>query len=307
MQYTIRRLLQTFIVIIGVSFISFGLMFLTGDPTEVWLGEAADFMTTEQIDEFRQIKGFDEPWYVQYYIFAKNAIRGDFGESYRYSAPAFEVVMRRFPATIQLAFIALFVSVIIGIPIGVISATRPNTVTDYVSTLAALVGQSVPSFFLGIMLMLIFGVWLRVLPISGKGDWRNLILPAFTLAAFSLARNMRLTRASLLEVIQQDYVRTARAKGLSERKVIYLHGLRNALLPLVTMVGLQLGFLLAGSVIVESIFAWPGVGRLIIDAIYNKDFAIVQAGVTVLAISFTLVNLGVDLLYSWIDPRVRYN
>lgn len=215
--------------------------------------------------------------------------------------------MRRFPATIQLAFIALFVSVIIGIPIGVISATRPNTVTDYVSTLAALVGQSVPSFFLGIMLMLIFGVWLRVLPISGKGDWRNLILPAFTLAAFSLARNMRLTRASLLEVIQQDYVRTARAKGLSERKVIYLHGLRNALLPLVTMVGLQLGFLLAGSVIVESIFAWPGVGRLIIDAIYNKDFAIVQAGVTVLAISFTLVNLGVDLLYSWIDPRVRYN
>jgi len=307
MQYTIRRLLQTIIVIIGVSFISFGLMFLTGDPTEVWLGEAADFMTVDQIEEFRQIKGFDEPWYVQYYLFAKNAIRGDFGKSYRYSAPAFEIVMRRFPATVQLALIALFVSVILGIPIGVISATRPNTVTDYVSTLAALVGQSVPSFFLGIMLMLIFGVWLRVLPISGKGDWRNLILPAFTLAAFSLARNMRLTRASVLEVIQQDYVRTARAKGLSERKVIYLHALRNALLPLVTMVGLQLGFLLAGSVIVESIFAWPGVGRLIIDAIYNKDFAIVQAGVTVLAISFTLVNLGVDLLYSWIDPRVRYN
>ena len=307
MQYTIRRLLQTFIVIVGVSFISFALMFLTGDPTEVWLGEAADFMTAEQIAEFRALKGFDQPWYVQYFIFAKNAIRGDFGESYRYSAPAFEVVMRRFPATVQLAFIALLVSVILGVPIGVISATRPNSITDYLSTLAALIGQSVPSFFLGIILMLIFGVWLRWLPISGKGDWRNMLMPAFTLAAFSLARNMRLTRSSLLEVIQQDYVRTARAKGLSERKTVYGHALRNALLPLVTMIGLQLGFLLAGSVIVESIFAWPGVGRLIIDAIYNKDFSIVQAGVTVLAVSFTLVNLIVDLLYAWLDPRVRYD
>jgi peptide/nickel transport system permease protein len=306
MQYTVRRLLQTLIVILGVSFISFGLMFLTGDPTEVWLGEAADFMTTEQIAEYRHLKGFDQPWYIQYGNFVKNAVQGDFGESYRYSEPAFDVVMRRFPATVQLALIALAVSVILGVPIGVLSATHPNTGVDYVSTLAALIGQSVPSFFLGIMLMLVFGVWLRVLPISGKGDWRHLLLPAFTLAAFSLARNMRLTRSSVLEVIQQDYVRTARAKGLSENKVIYLHALRNALLPLVTMVGLQLGFLLAGSVIVESIFAWPGVGRLIIDAIYNKDFAVVQAGVTVLAISFTLVNLGVDLLYSWIDPRVRY-
>jgi peptide/nickel transport system permease protein len=306
MQYTIRRLLQTIIVILGVSFISFGLMFLTGDPTEVWLGEAADFMTQEQIDEFRRLNGFDQPWYIQYANFVTKAVQGDFGESYRYSEPAFDVVMRRLPATVQLALIALAVSVVLGVPIGVLSATRPNTGLDYASTLAALIGQSVPSFFLGIMLMLIFGVWLRVLPISGKGDWRNLLLPAFTLAAFSLARNMRLTRSSLLEVIQQDYVRTARAKGLSERKVIYLHGLRNALLPLVTMFGLQLGFLLAGSVIVESIFAWPGVGRLIIDAIYNKDFAVVQAGVTVLAISFTLVNLVVDLLYSWLDPRVRY-
>ena len=307
MQYTIRRLLQTFIVILGVSFISFGLMFLTGDPTEVWLGEAADFMTAEQIEEFRQLRGFDQPWHIQYVNFVKNALQGDFGESYRYSEPAFDVVMRRFPATVQLALIALAVSVILGVPIGVLSATRPNTGLDYIATLAALIGQSVPSFFLGIMLMLIFGVWLRILPISGRGDWRNLLLPAFTLAAFSLARNMRLTRSSLLEVIQQDYVRTARAKGLSENSVIYLHALRNALLPLVTMVGLQLGFLLAGSVIVESIFAWPGVGRLIIDAIYNKDFAVVQAGVTILAIAFTLVNLGVDLLYSWIDPRVRYN
>jgi len=307
MQYVIRRLLQTFIVIFGVSLFSFGLMFLTGDPAEVLLGEGADRMTTEQIEAFRRLRGFDRPWYIQYIDFASKAIRGDFGESFRYAEPSFAVVMRRFPNTMQLAIVALFVSVVFALPIGVISATRPNTWLDYISTFFALIGQSVPSFFLGIMLMLIFGVWLRWLPISGKGDWKNLLMPGFTLAAFSLARNMRLTRSSLLEVIQQDYVRTARAKGLTERGVIYRHALRNALLPLVTAVGLQLGFLLGGSVITESIFAWPGVGRLIIEAIYNKDFPIVQAGVTMLASSFTLVNLGVDLLYAWIDPRIRYD
>ena len=306
MQYLIRRLLQTIIVVFGVSIFSFGLMFLTGDPTEVLLGEAADFMTQEQIAEYRHIKGFDRPWYVQYASFVGNAVRGDFGESHRYHQPAFNVVIHRFPATLQLAVIALLISVVVAVPIGVISATRPNTGVDYLSTFMALVGQSVPSFFLGIMLMLIFGVWLRWLPISGRGDWRNLLMPSFTLAAFSLARNMRLTRSSLLEVIQQDYVRTARAKGLTNNTIIYRHALRNALLPLVTAVGLQLGFLLGGSVITESVFAWPGVGRLIVEAIYNKDFAIVQAGVTILAIAFTLVNLSVDLLYAWLDPRIRY-
>lgn len=307
MRYVIRRVLQTFIVIFGVSLFSFGLMFLTGDPAEVLLGAGAELMTAEQIDEYRHKMGFDRPWHVQYLDFAAGAIQGDFGESFRYHQPAFEVVMKRFPATAQLAVLALIISVVFAIPVGVISATRPNTWLDYLSTLFALVGQSVPSFWLGIMLMLIFGVWLRWLPISGRGGWQHLILPSVTLSAFSLARNMRLTRSSLLEVIQQDYVRTARAKGLNETWVLLRHALRNALLPLVTMVGLQLGFLLAGSVITESIFAWPGVGRLIIEAIYNKDFPLVQAGVTMLAISFTLVNLFVDLLYAWIDPRIRYD
>ncbi|MGQ9584433.1 MAG: ABC transporter permease [Anaerolineae bacterium] len=306
MQYVIRRLLQTFIVIFGVSVFSFGLMFLTGDPAEVLLGEGANYMTQEQIEAYRHLKGFDRPWYIQYLDFASKAIQGDFGQSFRYHQPALQVVMQRFPATLQLAAVALAISVVIGIPAGVLSATRPNTGVDYLSTLVALIGQSVPSFWLGIMLMLILGVWLRLLPISGRGDWRNLLMPGFTLAAFSLARNMRLTRSSLLDVIQQDYVRTARAKGLPESRVIYLHALRNALLPVVTAVGLQLGFLLGGSVIIETVFAWPGVGRLIIDAIYNKDFPLVQAGVTLLATAFTLVNLGVDLLYSWIDPRIRY-
>jgi peptide/nickel transport system permease protein len=282
-------------------------MFLTGDPAEVRLGAGADLMTAEEIQEYRERMGYDRPWYVQYLDFLGGAVRGDFGESIRYHEPAFQVVMRRLPATAQLAAVSLLISVILGVPIGVISATRPNTWVDYLTTFFALVGQSVPSFWLGIMLMLIFGVWLRWLPISGRGGWQNLLMPSFTLAAFSLARNMRLTRSSLLEVIQQDYVRTARSKGLSEYRVLFGHALRNAMLPIVTMIGLQLGFLMAGSVITESIFAWPGVGRLIIEAIYNKDFPLIQAGVTMLAVSFTMVNLIVDLLYAYIDPRVRYD
>lgn len=307
MAYLVRRVLQTIIVVFGVSVFSFGLMFLTGDPAEVRLGAGADLMTADEIQEYREKMGYDRPWYVQYLDFLGGAVQGDFGDSIRYHEPAFQVVRRRFPATAQLAVVSLFISVVLGVPIGVISATHPNTWLDYLTTFLALVGQSVPSFWLGIMLMLIFGVWLRWLPISGRGGWQNLLMPSFTLAAFSLARNMRLTRSSLLEVIQQDYVRTARAKGLSEYRVLFGHALRNAMLPIVTMIGLQLGFLMAGSVITESIFAWPGVGRLIIEAIYNKDFPLIQAGVTMLAIAFTMVNLIVDLLYAYIDPRVRYD
>jgi len=307
MAYLVRRVLQTVIVVFGVSVFAFGLMFLTGDPAEVRLGAGADLMTADEIQEYREKMGYDRPWYVQYLDFLGGAVQGDFGDSIRYHEPAFEVVRRRFPATAQLAVVSLLISVALGVPIGVISATHPNTWLDYLTTFIALVGQSVPSFWLGIMLMLIFGVWLRWLPISGRGGWQNLLMPSFTLAAFSLARNMRLTRSSLLEVIQQDYVRTARAKGLSEYRVLFGHALRNAMLPIVTMIGLQLGFLMAGSVITESIFAWPGVGRLIIEAIYNKDFPLIQAGVTMLAIAFTMVNLIVDLLYAYIDPRVRYD
>ncbi|MEM7129420.1 MAG: nickel ABC transporter permease [Chloroflexota bacterium] len=307
MYYIIRRLLQTLLVIFGVSIVSFGLMFLTGDPTELLLGAGADFMTHEEIEAYRHAMGFDRPWIVQYADFAAGVVRGDFGDSLMHHRPAFSVVIERMPATVQLALIALAISVIFAIPIGVISATRPNSWYDYVSMTGALIGQSVPSFWLGILLMLFFGVYLKWLPISGRGTWQHLILPGFTLAAFSLARNARLTRSSLLEVMQQDYMRTARAKGLTERPIVYRHGLRNALIPLVTMIGLQVGFLLGGSVIIETIFAWPGIGRLIIQSIYNKDFPVVQAGVTLLAIIFVLVNLLVDLIYAWLDPRVQYN
>jgi peptide/nickel transport system permease protein len=305
MTYIVRRLLQTIVVVFGVSFISFGLTFLTGDPAVVMLGNAADFMTQAQIDEFRHTRGFDRPWYVQYADFASKAVSGDFGASLQYRRPAFDVVLERFPATVELALLSLLMSVVIAVPLAVLAATRPNSVYDHLGTLLALGGQSIPNFWLGIMLMLLFGVTLRWLPISGRGSWQHLILPAVTLAAFPLARNMRLFRSALLDVIHADYIRTARAKGLSYNTVLYVHAMRNALLPLVTMVGLQLGFTLGGSVIVESIFAWPGVGRVIVQGINQKDFPIVQAGVTLLALAFTFTNLAVDMIYARIDPRIR--
>ncbi len=305
MAYVVRRLLLTIIVVFGVSIISFGLTFLTGDPAVVMLGPGADFMTQAQINEFRHARGFDRPWYVQYADFAAKAVRGDFGQSLQFNQPAFNVVLDRFPATLELALLSIFMSVLFAIPLGILSATRPNSIFDHLCTLLGLIGQSIPNFWLAILLMLFFGVTLRWLPISGREDWHNLVLPSITLAAFPLARNMRLFRSSLLDVIHADYVRTARAKGLSNDAVMYRHAMRNALLPLVTIVGLQLGFTLGGSVIIETIFAWPGVGRVIIQAINQKDFPVVQAGVTLLALAFTVTNLAVDLLYARIDPRIR--
>ncbi len=219
MHYIINRLFQTLIVIFGVSIFAFGLMFLTGDPAVMLLGEAADSMTIEEVDEYRHKKGFDRPWVIQYIDFASKAVRGDFGESFRFHRPAFEVVMERVPATLELTAFALILSVVIAVPIGVVSATRPNTWADHVTTLGALIGQSIPSFWLGILLMMVFGVTLKWLPISGRGDWRHILLPGITLAVFPLARNMRLTRSTLLEVLHKDYIRTAHAKGLAGRSV----------------------------------------------------------------------------------------
>jgi peptide/nickel transport system permease protein len=289
-----------------VSAASFALLFLTGDPTELLLGAAADIMSEQQIDEFRRAKGFDRPWPVQYLQFLSRAVRGDFGDSLRHSRPAFEVVSERVLATVQLGTVAFLLSIVVGVPLGVLSATKRGTLVDAAAMLLALLGQSVPSFWLGIMLIMIFGVYVPVLPISGRGTWLHLVLPGVTLAAFPLARNARLSRSSVLEVLHQEFVRTARAKGVPEFSVVYRHALRNALIPVVTVIGLQLGFLLGGSVIVETIFAWPGVGRAIVQAIGNKDFPVVQAGVTLLALSFVTVNLGVDLLYAFLNPRIRY-
>ncbi len=305
MPYVIRRLLQTLIVVVGVSVVGFGLTWLTGDPTEVLLGDGADRMTVEQIDEFRHRMGFDRPVYVQYADFAWNALHGNFGYSFVRHQPAFQVIVEKLPATIRLASFAFVLSLVVSIPLGVISAVRPHSVVDRLATLLALTGQSIPSFWLGILLILLFGVELKWLPISGSGSWQAIIMPGITLAAFPIARNMRLTRSSMLDFMQADFVRTARAKGISETRVVTLHVFRNSLLPIITAVGLELGFLLGGSVITETIFGWPGVGREIITAIGSKDFPVVQAGVIVLALIFTAVNLLVDLTYSWVDPRIR--
>ncbi len=306
MRYVIRRLLQSVIVVLGVSVVAFGMLFLTGDPTEVILGPSADRMTVAQIEEYRVKMGFDRPWYVQYLSFVGNALQGEFGYSFIRHQPAYEVITERLPATLELAAFAFVLSLIVSIPLGVLSATRPNTPLDHAVTVLALAGQSIPSFWLGILFILLFGVELKWLPISGSGDWRHFIMPGVTLAAFPIARNMRLTRSSMLDFLQRDFVRTARAKGISENRVIYAHVLRNSLLPIVTAVGLELGFLLGGSVITETIFGWPGVGREIVAAIGAKDFFVVQAGVIMLALIFAGLNLLIDLAYVWIDPRIRF-
>jgi peptide/nickel transport system permease protein len=306
LTYVARRLGQMLVVVLMVSIVSFGLLFLTGDPAELLLGPGVDFMSQQQIDEFRRARGFDRPWLVQYLDFLSKAVRGDFGDSLRHYRPAFEVVWERVPATIQLGTVAFLLSVAAGVPLGVVSATHRGSGVDAGAMLFSLLGQSVPSFWLGILLIMIFGVYLQVLPISGRGTWLHFIMPAVTLAAFPLARNARLTRSSVLEVLHQEYVRTARAKGVPELGVVYRHALRNALIPVVTVIGLQLGFLLGGSVIVETIFAWPGVGRAIIGAIGDKDYPVVQAGVTLLSVTFVGVNLLVDLLYAFLNPRIRY-
>jgi peptide/nickel transport system permease protein len=307
MSYVIRRVLQSLIVVIGVSVVAFGMIFMTGDPTEVILRDAADRMTVEQIEEYRVRMGFDRPWYVQYASFIGKAVQGDFGYSFIRHQPAFEVIAERLPATIQLASFAFVLSLLVSIPLGVISAIKVHKPIDHAATLLALAGQSIPSFWLGILLILFFGVHLKWLPISGSGTWQHLIMPGIALAAFPIARNMRLTRSSMLDFMQRDFVRTARAKGITEGRVVYAHVLRNSLLPIITAIGLELGFLLGGSVIIESVFGWPGVGREIVLAIGSKDFYVVQAGVIMLALIFAVVNLLVDLAYSWADPRIRFS
>lgn len=303
LKYLVRRLVQTILVLFGVSAITFGMMFISGDPTALIMGEN---WTAEEIAQLRHQLGFDRPWYVQYLDFVGSALRGDFGNSLRQHRPVFELIVERLPATIQLAVAAMLISVTLAIPIGIISATRRNSIYDVIGMLGALLGQSIPNFWLGIMLILIFGVYLRWFPISGRGGLAHLILPAVTLSTYFLARNTRLVRSSMLEVLGQDYITTARAKGLAEWIVLYKHALKNALIPLVTVVGLDAASLLGGAVITEAIFAWPGVGRLTIQAIYAKDLPLVQACVAMLATSFVFFNLVVDIAYSFLDPRIRY-
>ena len=297
-SYLLRRGWQSALVLFGVSVVVFLILHLTGDPALLLLPPDS---TAEDIAKFREAMGFNDPVAVQYLRFLKGAVRGDFGESLRHGEPAMGLVLERLPATFQLSGAGLLIALCVAIPAGIVSAVRRNTAIDYVSTVVALLGQAMPTFWLGIMLILIFSVRLSWLPSSGRGDLEHLILPAITLGLFTTARIARLTRSGMLEVLGQDYIRTARAKGLSEPPVVWKHALKNASIPIVTIVGIELGTLLGGSVITETIFAWPGVGRLSVQAIFNRDYPVVQAAVFLLASTFVLVNFFVDVVYTYLD------
>ena len=303
-QYLVRRLFQIIPVIVGVSIIVFILLRLTGDPAVLMLPEDA---LEEEIEALRDSLGLNEPMHVQYWVFLSNALRGDFGRSFRYRAPALAVALERMPATLELAGAALIFSIVISVPLGIVSAIRQNTAADLFASTAAVLGRAMPNFWVGIMLILVFGVMLRWLPVSGREGLRHLILPAITLGTGLAATITRLVRSSMLEVIRQDYITTARSKGLSERTVLYRHALRNALIPVVTIIGIQIAVLMGGSVITEAVFAWPGAGRLAIQALYMRDMALVQAVVMVKAFVVILANLMVDIVYTVIDPRIMYS
>ncbi|MBO6716578.1 MAG: ABC transporter permease [Rhizobiaceae bacterium] len=297
-----RRLLQLAVVIIGVLTIVFVMQRLSGDPTDLLLPIDADETVRENL---RRRLGLDQPIIVQYLRFIGDVATGDLGSSYRFRQPALELVLSRFPATLLLAGTSLLLSIVLAIPLGVLAAVYRNSWIDTVATGVGLIGQATPVYWLGLLGILLFSVQLGLLPSMGGGSWRALILPATTLAVYSMARIMRLTRSAMLDVLHQDYVRMARAKGLPEPVVLFKHALRNAAVPIVTIVGLQFGALLGGAVITETVFAWPGVGRLAVNAVHQRDFPVVQAVVVVIALAFSLINLAVDILYAVLNPRIR--
>jgi ABC-type dipeptide/oligopeptide/nickel transport system permease component len=300
--YILKRLFHSIFVLVGISLVVFIILHLTGDPAALLMPMDA---TPEQVAQFRKEMGFTDPIIVQYWRFFKGTLRGDFGQSFRHSQPALDLVMERMPATIQLTAAAMVIALVVAIPVGIISAIRRNSILDHIGMTGALLGQSTPVFWLGIMLILIFSVTIQWFPSSGRGEIQHLVLPAITLGMFTMARTARMMRSSMLEVMGQEYMKTAKAKGLSPGMVILKHALKNAAIPVVTIVGMELGTLLGGAVITETIFAWPGVGRLAVQAIYNRDYPVVQAAVFILASIFVLVNLIVDLLYTYLDPRVK--
>jgi peptide/nickel transport system permease protein len=301
--FLLRRVLHAIFVVWGVVTVVFFLIRLTGDPTAFLVDQTA---TQEEIAYTRHLLGLDRPMYVQYADFLVRVMHGDFGTSISEKRPAMPMVLEHlWPATVQLALAAIVISTLLAIPLGVISATHKDALVDHLSRVASLFLQSMPSFWLGILLILLFAVQLQgLLPSYGSGTWRHLILPAITLAAAPLAQNVRLIRAGMLEVLGQEYVRTARAKGLAEHLVVYRHALRNAAIPVITVTGLSLGFMLSGTVIIESVFSWPGMGRLIVQAVPGRDFPVIQAGVFVFGVIFVGINLLVDVLYTVVDPRV---
>ncbi len=302
-RYVVARFVESVVVVLGVLLLVFVILQLTGDPARLMLPQEA---TLEDIERLRRYMGFDRPLPVQFVRFLAGAVRGDFGSSLRYrDQPALAIVLERLPATVELAAVTLAWSIPVAFLLGLVSAVRRASLQESAAMLAALLGQSMPTFWLGLMLILVFSVELGWLPSSGRGGIQHVVLPAVTLGGFFMARLTRLVRSGLLDVLGQDYVRTARAKGLAEPAVVGRHALKNASIPIVTIIGLDIGTVLGGAVITETVFAWPGVGRLAIDSIAVRDFPVVQADVFIIAVAFVAINFSVDVLYTWLDPRIR--
>lgn len=303
MAYLTRRVGSMVVVLILLSLIVFIIIRIKGDPVMHLVPATA---TMEEIAQLRRAYGFDRPLLTQYWDFLRELIRGDFGHSFRYRADAMPLVVERIPVTAQLAALAILIAVSIALPLGVLSAIKRNSPTDFVATTASVLGRAMPDYWVGIMLMLVFAVSLRWVPVSGYGTLAHMVLPAVTLGGSLATTLTRLVRSSMLEVMGQEYIMTARSKGLSERRVMYKHALRNALIPVITVFGLQMAWLLGGATIIEEVFALPGMGRLIIQAVKTRDMAVVQAGVFVFAVAVMSINFAVDVLYTLINPQIRY-
>lgn len=297
----VRRVIRLLVVLAGVSLVTFAILQVSGDPVALMMPEAPE----SDRAVLREAMGFNDPLIVQFGRFVGSMARGDFGQSFFHREPALPLVLERMPTTLLLTLLATWLSLTIALPVGIVSAIRRNSVLDHGATFVVFLGTSMPVFWTGIMLILLFAVQLRWLPVSGWESWAALVLPGLTLATFSTPLLLRIVRSSMIEVVNLDYVRTARAKGVSEWIVICRHALTNAALPLVTVAGLQFGLSLGGAVITETVFAVPGVGRLIVGAIRQLDFPIVQAGVFLLALIVVAVNFAVDMLYIYLNPQIR--
>jgi peptide/nickel transport system permease protein len=298
----VRRVLSAFFVLLLVISFVFFFMRLAGDPVVALVGDNA---TQEEIDAARVRLGLDDPVLVQYGRYLSGISQGDFGNSYRFGVPALPLVLERLPATLQLSLISLLLTVVVAVPIGIVSALKPGSALDNFSRVTAVVGQTVPVFWLGIILIIVFAVQLSLLPAGGRDSWQSLVLPAIALSAYSIPLTMRLARSSMLEVLQQDYIRAAKAKGISRSRLLINHALRNASIPIVTVVALRAGHVLSGAVVLEQVFAYPGMGRLAVQSMLLSDFNVIQAFVFVTALIVVTVNLVVDVAYGIIDPRIR--
>lgn len=304
-KYILKRLLLMIPIIIGVSFLVFFIMSLTpgfDDPARIILGMDA---SKEAVENLNTMFGANKPFFIRYFDYISDAIQGDFGVSYRTQQPVAQEIMRRFPTTLKISLISIILSLIIGIPLGIVSAVKQYTATDYFSRLISMLMTAIPSFWLGLMLLLLFSLQLRWLPSSGVDTWKGYILPSVSLSIISMGLMIRMTRSTMLEVIRQDYIRTARSKGVPEKTVVFKHALRNALIPVVTVAGTNFGAQLGGAVIIEAVFAVPGVGQYVLNAVNTRDLPGVLSSVILLAVTFSLINLTVDVIYSFIDPRIK--